>query len=109
MSTNRQPEPYHRPACLLPLLRTLPLAYRNIIQVINIIKIDQQLNLSLRSPKVDNQSKINSADTLIRVLENAFTVSTFLLLFFALWLLWATKDPHEVEAFDYSSQECRTP
>ena len=45
---------------------------------------------------------------IIRVLESVFTVSTFLLLSLALWLLWAIKDPNEIEAFDYSAQECRT-
>ena len=63
----------------------------------------------LNLQKLDNQSKIACADIVIRVLESVFTVSTFLLLSLALWLLWATKDPHEVEAFDYSAQECRTP
>jgi len=47
-------------------------------------------------------------ETSSRVLESVFTVSTFLLLSLALWLLWATKDANEIEAFNYSAQECRT-
>ena len=46
---------------------------------------------------------------LIRWLENIFTASTIFLLSLCLWLLFATRDSEQVEAFDYSAQECRIP
>ena len=46
---------------------------------------------------------------LIRWLENIFTASTIFLLSLSLWLLFATRDSEQVEAFDYSAQECRIP
>ena len=46
---------------------------------------------------------------LTRWLENIFTASTIFLLSLSLWLLFATRDSEQVEAFDYSAQECRIP
>merc|ERR1711962_872984 len=46
-------------------------------------------------------------ETNSRWLENIFTASTIFLLSLSLWLLFATRDSEQVEAFDYSAQECR--